>query len=373
MAPIANLKMASTPVLTSISSRYRCIQAGLLAALLMLPALAWSVAPQAVVLMYHRVGNSDYPSTNVTVEQFRAHLDYLAENDFNVLPLERIVEALRTREPLPARSVAITFDDGYASVGEVAHPLLAERGWPYTVFVNTGPVDSGYNGYLSWDAMRALADEGARFGNHSESHRPLFERDAGETRSLWRERVRADLARAQTRLAEELGAAAHQSPALLAYPFGEYSIELMDLAAEMGFVAFGQQSGAVGEHANTLALPRYAMNERFAEMDGFITKVHSAPMPVVDQSPLDPVRTEARAPQLTVTLAADADITPAQVTCFYGAEVLQPQVAANGQAFSVQGEADLPIGRSRYNCTAPNPAGGFYWFSHLWIFGPGGS
>lgn len=371
--PIVNLKMASTPALTSTSSRWRAIQAGLLVAVLLLPALAWAASPQAVVLMYHRVGESEYPSTNVTVEQFQAHLDYLAENDFNVLPLERIVEALRTREPLPERSVAITFDDGYSSVGEVAHPLLAERGWPYTVFVNTGPVDSGYTGYLSWDAMRALADEGARFGNHSESHAPLFERHQDETRPLWRERIRADLERAQARLVEELGNAAHQSPALLAYPFGEYSIELMDLAAEMGFVAFGQQSGALGEHANTLALPRYAMNERFAEMDGFTTKVHSSPMPVVDQAPLDPVQVNAQAPELTLELAAEADITPAQVTCFYRGEVLQPQLVEDGRRFSVQGEADLPLGRSRYNCTAPNPAGGFYWFSHLWIFGPGGS
>ncbi len=371
--PIANLKMASTQASTSTSSRGRFLQAGLLAALLLLPALAWSAAPQAVVLMYHRVGESDYPSTNVTVEQFRAHLDYLAENDFNVLPLDQIIQALQTREPLPERSVAITFDDGYSSVGEVAHPMLAERGWPYTVFVNTGPVDSGYSGYLGWDELRALADEGVRFGNHSQSHAPLFARNPGETRSLWRERIRADLSEARSRLIEELGAAVHQSPPLLAYPFGEYSIELMDLAAEMGFVAFGQQSGALGEHANTLALPRYAMNERFAEMDGFSVKVHSSPMPVVDQSPLDPVRQTAEAPRLTLTLAADADITPAQVTCFYRAEVLQPEPLGDGRRFAVEAESDLPTGRSRYNCTAPNPAGGFYWFSHLWIVGPGGS
>ncbi len=364
--------MAFMQALTSTSSRLRGLALLVLAVLLAWPALTVAT-PQGVVLMYHRVGDSEHPSTNVTVEQFRAHLDYLAEQDFNILPLERVVDALRTREPLPPRSIAITFDDGYSSVGEMAHPLLAERGWPYTVFINTGPIDSGYSGYLDWDALRAMATEGARFGNHSESHAPLFERRDNETRPQWRDRVRDDLMRAQQRLVEELGDAAHQSPPLLAYPFGEYNIELMDLAAELGYVAFGQQSGALGPHANTLALPRYAMNERFAEMQGFAVKVGSHALPVVAQSPLDPVREDRRAPRLELTLADDAAVTAAQVTCFYGGEVLTPQALASERQFAVQGEADLPRGRSRYNCTAPHPEGGFFWFSQLWIYGPGGS
>ena len=334
-----------------------------------------AAAPETVasVLMYHRVGNAEQPSTSVTRAQFGAHLDYLEANGFNVVPLGRVVEALQLGETLPPRSVAITFDDGYASVGEVAHPMLAARDMPYTVFISTGALDAGYSGYLDWDALRGLAAEGVRFANHSRSHAPLFARRDGETRPQWRARVRADLGDARARLIDELGAAVHQSPPLLAYPYGEYSLELMDLAAEMGFVAFGQQSGAIGIHSNSLALPRYAMNERFAVLDDFALKVNSRALPVIDQQPLDPVRTTPEPPRLRLTLADLPAVARAGLACYYAGERLLPSWLEADRRLRVEGSAPLPVGRSRYNCTAPDGEGRYYWFSQLWILGSGGT
>jgi hypothetical protein len=40
---------------------------------------------------------------------------------------------------------------------------------------------------------------------------------------------------------------------------------------------------------------------------------------------------------------------------------------------TVEGQADLPVGRSRYNCTAPDTEGRYFWFSQLWIRGEGGT
>ncbi|MEX0449941.1 polysaccharide deacetylase family protein [Spiribacter sp. 221] len=379
--------MAFTRASTSTSDRrgrwLAAVTAGLLAVVALVPmaraqdeaGVAEPLAPEtlASVLMYHRVGNPEHPSTSVTREQFRAHLDYLERNDFNVVPLGRVVEALQTRQPLPDRTVAITFDDAYASVHEVAGPMLMARGWPYTVFVSTGAVDAGYEGYLDWDQLRGMAAGGARFGNHSRSHDPLFVRHDDETRPQWRARIEADLTAARQRLTDELGEALYQSPPLLAYPYGEYSLELMDLAAEMGFVAFGQQSGAIGIHSNSLALPRYAMNERFAGLDGFALKVNSRALPVVDQEPLDPVREDSQAPRLTLTLAPLPEDSTAQLACYYEGERLLPEWLEDGVRFAVRGGADLPVGRSRYNCTAPDDAGRYYWFSHLWIRGRGGT
>ncbi|MEX0431620.1 polysaccharide deacetylase family protein [Spiribacter insolitus] len=380
--------MASTQASTSTSDRrgrwLAAVTAGLLAAAALVPmaraqdeaqAEPGSVAPEtlASVLMYHRVGNPDYPGTSVTREQFQAHLDYLDDNDFNIVPLGRVVEALQTREPLPDRTVAITFDDAYRSVREVAHPMLAARDWPYTVFVATEGVNAGYDGYLDWDQLREMASDGARFGNHSRSHAPLFVRDDDETRPQWRARIEDDLTAAQQRLAEELGDALYQSPPLLAYPYGEYSLELMDLAAEMGFVAFGQQSGAIGIHSNSLALPRYPMNERFAGLEGFALKVNSRALPVVDQQPLDPVRASVQAPRLTLTLDPLPEQTSAQLACYYQGERLLPEWLEEGVRFAVRGDTDLPLGRSRYNCTAPDGSGRYYWFSQLWIQGRGGT
>ncbi len=356
------------------------LNAGVVGAMLVLtsPVMADSAKAakpeptQAVVLMYHRVGEAQYPSTNVTKAQFRAHLNYLAAEQFNVIGLDTLLTALAKGTPLPPRSVVITFDDGYRSVGEVAHPLLAEREWPYTVFVNTGPVDDGFSGHLSWAQLRAMAAEGAQFGNHSHTHDPLFVRREGETAQDWAERVQNDIQTAQSRLVDELGDAVHTAPGLLAYPYGEYNQALLDLTAELGFLGFGQHSGAIGPLANRQALPRFPMNERFAGLDGFALKVHSQPLPVVEHQPIDPVRETAKAPRLVITLADEA-LGSAMPSCFYQGEPLTPTWLEPGKRFAVQGSADLPVGRSRYNCTAPDGQGNFYWFSQLWIYAEAGT
>ena len=369
--------MASLPVSTC-SSDLRVLLALVVCAVSAPAAIAAEPLPPAPetvasVLMYHRVGNSDHPTTNVTTAQFRAHLDYLQANDFEVVPLARVVEAMELGESLPPRTVAITFDDGYRSVGDTAHALLAERDWPYTVFVNTEPVDAGMASHMGWDRMRELAADGVRFGNHSRSHNPLFFRREGETRPRWRERIRADLTTAQARLREELGDAVHQSPPLLAYPYGEYSLELMDQVAELGFVAFGQQSGAIGLHANYLALPRFSFNERYGDLDEFAVKVRSRAMPVTDQTPLDPVRGDRAAPRLSLTLAPGTSMRTSQMACYYQGERLTPEGQEADGRFTVEGEAELPVGRSRYNCTAPDADGRYFWFSQLWVVGDGGT
>lgn len=52
---------------------------------------------QAVVLIYHRVGESRYPSTNVTVSEFSKQMQWLHEHDYNVLSLSRIAHALKAK------------------------------------------------------------------------------------------------------------------------------------------------------------------------------------------------------------------------------------------------------------------------------------
>ena len=41
-------------------------------------------ADYATVLMYHRFGEDKYPSTNIRIEQFEAHLNMLANGDYNI-------------------------------------------------------------------------------------------------------------------------------------------------------------------------------------------------------------------------------------------------------------------------------------------------
>ena len=343
------------------------MQAGISAVIAMLLWLTIMPAQAAVIFMYHHFGRSDLPSTNVRLEQFEAHLNYLQRAGYQILPLEEIVRSLRQHRPLPDRSVAITIDDAYLSVYTEAYPRLRRRHWPFTVFTATDPVDRKFPAFMNWQQMREMQQHGARFANHSSHHDHLIRHRRGEPRQQWRARIRQDIHHAQQRLRTELG----QASMLFAYPYGEYNLDLAKLVTDMGFTAFGQQSGAIGLYSDPRALPRYPMSESFANLADFRIKAGSLALPVVDVIPWDPELTTDRRPQMTITLA-DSTARLQQLRCYVsGQGAVTPRWLQAERRFTVQAPAALPPGRSRYNCTAPaTRSDRYYWFSHLWILPP---
>ena len=97
----------------------------------MLPAFLLTTsalaADSAVVLMYHRFGEDRFPSTSIRVEQFQAHLKYLKDSGYTVVPLADVHAAINDGSPLPGRAVAITIDDAYRSVYDVAFPIFRQK------------------------------------------------------------------------------------------------------------------------------------------------------------------------------------------------------------------------------------------------------
>ncbi len=124
-------------------------------------ALATQDGAQAVIFMYHRFGESRYPSTNITLEQFEEQLEFFEKNNFSVLPLNEIIEALKENKTLPDKSIGITIDDAYLSVYKEAYPRLKAKGYPFTVFVATGVVDQGIPAYMDWEQMAEMQKHGA--------------------------------------------------------------------------------------------------------------------------------------------------------------------------------------------------------------------
>ncbi len=347
------------------------------------PALA---GQSAVILQYHHVSSDTPPSTSVTPDQLREHLDYLSDHGFAVLPLQEIVEAIRGGDELPDPCVALTFDDAYASVGEIAWPMLRERGWPFTLFVTTGGIDAGLRSYLTWDQLRAMAGDercAVTFGAHTQSHDYLVRRLEGESAGLWRERVTEDIAVSCQRIEEELGSACR----LFAYPYGEYDLELRVVVAGLDLIGFGQQSGPVGPKTDWLVAPRFPASGVYADLDKLSTKLFSLPLPVESASPLDPVLGPGNARPVLRLEIAPADYQPAALAAFASglgrAEVRwirRPEDDHETAIVEIVATADLPIGRSRYNVTAPQKPGvstgsvprvpggvRYYWWSHLWV------
>lgn len=96
-----------------------------------------------VILNFHRILESPDPmlASEPDAASFRWQMRVLADC-FNVLPLHEALAALDAGR-IPPRAVCITFDDGYRSTHDIALPILREFGFPATVFVTTGFIDTG--------------------------------------------------------------------------------------------------------------------------------------------------------------------------------------------------------------------------------------
>jgi len=335
---------------------------------LLFPALAvCSQEFNAVILMYHKFGEDRYPRTSVTLEQFDAHLDYLKTNGFQVLPLEEIMVAYRSRSPLPDKSIAITVDDAYLSVYKEAYPRMRTLNWPFTVFVASDGVDKGFQSYMTWDQMREMQKGGVLFANHTATHDYLIRKKEGETNDTHIARVRADIERCQERLLEELGSA----PMLFAYPYGEYNADIARLIESMGYAAFGQHSGAMGPFNNAVTLPRFPVNQHYGDLKNLRAKFRSLALPVSSIAPFEPVTAE-RQPVLKVSLENSSDVRLNELACFIsGQGKTDPAWIESGKRFTIKASKPLSKGRNRYTCTAPNQARNrYYWFSHQFVIRP---
>lgn len=312
-------------------------------------ARADAPATQATVIMYHRFGESDFPSTNVTMEQFRAHIAYLKAGNYNVASLDEIVAALKAGTPLPPKTVGLSVDDAYASVITDAWPVLKEAGFPLTVFVATDPVDRGFERYMTWDQLRSLASEGVSIGSQTATHPHMADLDAAT--------IRGELETSNARFKEELG----KVPTLFAYPYGEANKLVMQEVKNAGFVAaFGQHSGAFGTGSEVFYLPRFAMNEAYGSLDRFELAANALPMTVSDFVPDDPMLTGENPPNVGLTVLWPADDLE-RLNCF-ASQVGEVSVQRLGQRIEVRMDKPMPAGRTRLNCTVPAGNGRWHWF-----------
>ena len=336
----------------------------LTAILLCSPILA-AAADSAVVLMYHRFGEDKYPATNIRIDQFDAQLEHIRDRGYEVISLEELLAAFNDGEELPERAVVITIDDAYRSIYDVAHAKFRQYGFPYTVFVATDAVDDGLPAYMSWDQMRELEADGVTFANHGAAHRSTIEIGNYTSEAERLALVRADVEKGWERLTAELTPLA----GAFAYPYGEYDAATAGLLKEMGYISFGQQSGAIGTKSDTRSLARFPMAESFGDMDQFKTKLASMPMPILSVEPWDPV-VSTRIPGITVTLG-ETGARIAEMACFVSGQGRgQIDWKEPNRRFTVGANKPFGDGRHRVNCTAPRNDGRYLWFSHPWVVRP---
>ena len=316
---------------------------------LSVPAVA---ADSAVILMYHRFGETAFPSTNIRLEQFEAHIAELSSGPYTVMSVPDIVAAIREGRELPDRTVGITIDDGYRSIYTEAWPRLRRAGFPFTVFVSTDPVDREFPDFMNWDQVRELQEGGVTIGGHTSTHLHMAANSV--------ERNRSDLAHSNARYVSELGAV----PALFAYPFGEASSQVEQTVRDAGYTsAFGQHSGPFDASADGYYMPRFALNEAFGDMDRFRLVTNALPIPYSDMTPANPTLTQ-NPPIFGFTRTAE---TPQinGLAC-YAADQGQVRVEQIGPRIEVRMNGLFPSGRARINCTGLGRDGRWHWLGMLY-------
>jgi peptidoglycan/xylan/chitin deacetylase (PgdA/CDA1 family) len=112
---------------------------------------------RGLILAYHAVDEGP-PPLFVSPRLFREHVGCIIASGAEVLSLDQVADGLESGG-LPARWVALTFDDGYRSVVRHAAPILAEHSLPATAFCLAGRLggDNAWPGQPAAVPRRPLA------------------------------------------------------------------------------------------------------------------------------------------------------------------------------------------------------------------------
>jgi peptidoglycan/xylan/chitin deacetylase (PgdA/CDA1 family) len=292
-------------------------------------------------------------------------MDYLDRNGFRVWSLQRIATRLRNGQPIPDKTVAITFDDTHPSIYTKAYPSLLARGWPFTVFVSPDRVDQIPAGNITWEQMREMKKNGVSFANHSSNHLRMPRRHRGFSTKAWNQYLLDNVLNAQARLQEELGSDTNEDPRLFSYPYGEMNADLMDILKSAGFIAFGQHPGAIGQYHNRQALPRFLMMNHNTSMETFARKANSVALNIRSISPANPMTYLAQ-PSVSIKLHNNR-VRPRYLTCYtregYRLNVKWHDKEHSG--FGLQISHPLSRGFTYYQCTGRyQKSERTFWFSH---------
>lgn len=326
---------------------------------------AFPPAESAVILQYHHVNDTTPSSTSISPAQFEAHLQYLKEHEFTVVPLSEIMNSIKKQQPINDKSVVITFDDGYLDTYTQARPLLKKYNYPFSVFINPDIIEKGYSGYLSWQQVKTMAAEGVIFANHSFEHESAIRKPKSITDAQWLQRYAHNITEAELLIKERTG----QNWQYFSYPYGEYSPKIQAWIKAHDFIAFSQQSGAIGLGTDLSSVPRYPVSQPYDKLTGLHDKLYSLPFSItLSAQNAQTVFSYQQSTEVTFNIIID-DFKKAQLRCFVSELGEQGVSWQAEQRFSITFDKPLPSGRIRSNCTAPSISqpGRFYWYSKPWF------
>jgi peptidoglycan/xylan/chitin deacetylase (PgdA/CDA1 family) len=211
----------------------------------------------ALVLCYHAVSECWPATLAIAPRDLERHVALLADHGYRGVTFREAVA-----HPSNPRALAITFDDAYRSVIELALPILSTVGFVATVFAPTEFVGSdepmawpGIDHWLagehadelepmSWQELAQLARAGWEIGSHTCSHRRLS--------TLDEQTLDEELQDSRRVIERELGTPCRS----LAYPYGDYDRCVVEAAQRAGYEAAGTLPARFRRPSNPYEWPR---------------------------------------------------------------------------------------------------------------------
>jgi peptidoglycan/xylan/chitin deacetylase (PgdA/CDA1 family) len=197
-----------------------------------------------LVLCYHALSPTWDTDLSITPDAFEQQIELLLRRGWHPSTFADAVLSSPRRKTL-----AITFDDAFASVKRYALPVLECHGAPATVFAPTafmsgakalswaGMDQWGESGdaheleAMDWADLATLAEHGWEIGSHTRTHPHLTQLGDSE------------LARELVDSREECARALGRDCLTIAYPYGDVDDRVAEAARDAGYLAGGVLSG----------------------------------------------------------------------------------------------------------------------------------
>jgi peptidoglycan/xylan/chitin deacetylase (PgdA/CDA1 family) len=202
---------------------------------------------RAVALTYHDILPKKTVWFDCTPTEFRDQVNALKRANAHFATPREIENLVVRNQPIPARSVLITFADNYRGFYKYALPILKKERIPCIMFVHTGFVGSTVNRpKMTWAELAECQRNGVTVGSQTVTHRSLAGLTSGDiTRELFQSR--ADIAKNLKLI-----------PAYLAYPNGSYDSTCVEIAKSVGYrMAFAETQTPITTSSNPYIVPRY--------------------------------------------------------------------------------------------------------------------
>ncbi len=304
-------------------------------------------------IMYHRFNEFKYPSTNISMDIFKKHIDFILDANLTFYHPKDFINEFNV--PKKEKKILLTVDDAFQSFYNNAWPYLKENRIPFVLFVSTEPV--GKNGYMNWDQIKEVERSGfGVIGHHSHSHDYLIDKSE--------EVFLNDLKVSNQIFKEELG----YVPTLFSYPFGEYSGFMRDFISKNFKIAFGQHSGIIDVNKNKFELPRFPINEKYGEIKRFKSIINYFPLEYKKLEPDEKKLSKKNNPPKFKVKFFDDQKNIENINCYSneGDKWMKSNVKLVEKELTIEFREPFLPRRGRINCSV-NDNGKWRWFGTQFV------